>query len=49
MWEMTRYQAYQARLAAHTIGEVFGPGAAFLKLAAAYAPPITDASVHARR
>jgi hypothetical protein len=49
MWEMTRYQAYQARLAAHTIGEVFGPGAAFLKLAAAYAPPITGASMHAGR
>jgi hypothetical protein len=49
MWEMTRYQAYQARLAAHTIGEVFGPGAAFLKLAAAHAPSITGASVHARR
>jgi hypothetical protein len=30
MWEMTRYQAYQARLAAHTVGEVFGPAAAFL-------------------
>ena len=49
MWEMTRYQAYQARLAAHTIGEVFGPAAAFLKLAAAYAPSITGASVDAGR
>ena len=49
MWEMTRYQAYRARLAAHTIGEVFGPAAAFVKLAAAYAPSITDASVHAGR
>jgi len=49
MWETTRYQAYQARLAAHTIGEVFGPAAAFLKLAAAYAPSITGASVHAGR
>jgi hypothetical protein len=49
MWEMTRYQAYQARLAAHTIGEVFGPAAAFLKLAAAYAPSITGAGVHAGR
>jgi hypothetical protein len=47
MWEMTRYQAYQARLAAHTVGEVFGPAAAFLKLAAACAPSITGASVHA--
>jgi hypothetical protein len=49
MWEMTRYQAYQARLAAHTIGEVFGPAAAFLKLAAAYASSITGASAHAGR
>jgi hypothetical protein len=49
MWEMTRYQAYRARLAAHTIGEVFGPAAAFLKLAAAYAPSITGASVQAGR
>ena len=49
MWEMTRYQAYQARLAAHTIGEVFGPAAAFLKLAAAHAPSIADASVQAGR
>jgi hypothetical protein len=48
-WEMTRYQAYQARLASRTVAEVFGPAAAFLKLAAGYASPITDASVHARR
>ena len=47
MWEMTRYQAYRARLAARTIGEVFGPAAAFLKLAAAYTPSITGASAHA--
>jgi hypothetical protein len=46
-WEMTRYQAYEAQLAAHTVGEVFGPAAAFLKLAAANAPSITDASVPA--
>jgi len=49
MWEMTRYQAYQARLAAHTVGEVFGPAAAFLRLAAAYAPSITGASTPAGR
>ena len=47
-WEMTRYEAYQAQLAAHTVGEVFGPAVAFLKLAAANAPSITDASVPAR-
>jgi hypothetical protein len=46
-WEMTRYQAYQARLAAHTVGEVFGPATAFLKLAAANAPSITETSVPA--
>jgi hypothetical protein len=48
-WEMTRYQAYQAELAGHTVGEVFGPAAAFLKLAAANAPAITGASVPAGR
>jgi hypothetical protein len=32
-WEMTRYRAYQAQLAGHTIGETFGRAAAFLKLA----------------
>jgi hypothetical protein len=34
-WEMTRYRAYQAQLAGHTIGETFGRAAAFLKLATA--------------
>jgi hypothetical protein len=48
-WEMTRYQAYQAELAGHTVGEVFGPAAAFLKMAAANAPSITGASVPAGR
>jgi hypothetical protein len=33
-WEMTRYRAYQAKLADHTIGETFGRAAAFLRLAA---------------
>jgi hypothetical protein len=47
VWEMTRYQAYHAQLAAHTVGGVFGPAAAFLKLAAANAPSITDTSVPA--
>jgi hypothetical protein len=49
IWETTRYQAYQARLAAHTMGEVFGPAAAFLKLAAASASSGTGTSVHAGR
>jgi hypothetical protein len=48
-WEMTRYQAYQARLAGHTIGETFARAAAFLKLTAAHAPPIADTSAHATR
>jgi hypothetical protein len=33
-WEMTRYRAYQAQLASHTIGETFDQAAAFLQLAA---------------
>jgi hypothetical protein len=48
-WEMTRYRAYQAHLAGHTVGESFGRAAAFLKLAAANTPAITDASLHASR
>jgi hypothetical protein len=36
-WEMTRYQAYEAQLAGHSIGETFGRAAAFLKLASAQA------------
>jgi hypothetical protein len=31
-WEMTRYQAYQAQLAGHTIGEIFQRVATFLNL-----------------
>ena len=31
VWEMARYQAYQAQLAGHTMEEVFGPAAAFLR------------------
>jgi hypothetical protein len=41
-WEMTRYEAYQAHLAGHPIGEVFERAAAFLKPAAAKATPATD-------
>ena len=47
-WEMARYQAYQAHLAGHTIGETFTRAAAFLKRAAAAAPALTDPSAHAR-
>ena len=42
-WEMTRYQAYQAHLAGHTIGETFTRASAFLKQAVADAPALTDA------
>jgi hypothetical protein len=48
-WETTRYQAYQAQLAGHTIGETFARAVAFLKLAATNTPAITDASAHAAR
>jgi hypothetical protein len=46
-WEMTRYRAYRAHLADHTIGETFGRAVAFLKLAATNAPSITDTTAHA--
>jgi hypothetical protein len=46
-WEMTRYRAYQAQLAGHTIGETFGRAAEFLNLAAANTPAITDTSIQA--
>jgi hypothetical protein len=40
-WEMTRYQAYQAYLAGHAIGEIFGRATAFLNLTAAKATSVT--------
>jgi hypothetical protein len=43
-WEMTRYRAYQAQLAGHTIGESFGRAVAFLELTAANAPSITESA-----
>ena len=46
-WEMTRYRAYQAQIAGHPIGEIFGRAMEFLKLAAANAPSITVVSAHA--
>jgi hypothetical protein len=48
-WEMTRYRAYQAQLAGHTIGETFGRSAAFLALTAARATDIADISAPAAR
>jgi hypothetical protein len=46
-WVIARYQAYQAQLAGHTIGETFTRTTAFLQLAAADAPALTDPSAHA--
>jgi hypothetical protein len=43
-WEMIRYQAYEAQLAGHTVGETFGRAAAFLGIAAGTAAPDIDAS-----
>ena len=48
-WEMSRYQAYQARLAGHTIGEIIARAAAFLKLAAADSPSDVDIRADAAR
>ena len=48
-WEMTRYRAYQAQLAGHSVGETFERAAAFLKLAAAEAAPAADTRAHAGR
>jgi hypothetical protein len=39
---MTRYQAYQAQLAGHPIGETFTRAAEFLQQAVADMPALTD-------
>jgi hypothetical protein len=44
VWEMTRYQAYQAQLAGHTIGDTFTRAAVFLKQAVADTPALTTPS-----
>jgi hypothetical protein len=41
-WEMTRYQAYHAQLAGHTLGEVFRRAATFLTSTAANAGSLAD-------
>jgi hypothetical protein len=41
-WEMSRYRAYQSRLAGHTIGSTFSRVAAFLRLAAEKAACLGD-------
>jgi hypothetical protein len=46
-WAMTRYRAYQAHLAGHTIGETFGRAEAFLQLASATAGAAPDLSTPA--
>jgi hypothetical protein len=46
-WEMTRYRAYQAQLAGHTMGETFERAAGFLLLAAGAGQPATEVSLHA--
>jgi hypothetical protein len=46
-WEMTRYRAYEAQLAGHTVGETFDRAAAFLLLAAEAGQPATDIIVPA--
>ena len=48
-WEMTRYRAYQAQLAGHTVGETFERAAAFLLLAAEAGQPATGVFVPAAR
>jgi len=42
-WEMTRYRAYRAQLAGHSVGETFGRAAEFLRLAAERASLAADA------
>jgi hypothetical protein len=46
-WEMTRYRAYLDRLAGRAIGETFGCTAAFLTMAAAQIPTVTDDAARA--
>jgi hypothetical protein len=46
-WEMTRYRAYDAYLAGHPVGEIFGRAAAFLQLTAAKAAAVTGAPTSA--
>jgi len=44
-WEAARYRAYQARLAGHSLGDVFERAGAFLHRTAAEATVITDLGV----
>ena len=46
-WEKARHRGYQEQLAGRAIGETLSQATAFLKLAAANAQAITDASIQA--
>ncbi len=46
-WEMDRYEAYQAQLAGHTIGETFQRATRFLTLTSEQATPAEPAGAHA--
>ena len=46
-WEMTRYRAYEARLAGQPIGDTFTRAAAFLAMAVARAASVTAVAVDA--
>jgi hypothetical protein len=48
-WEMARYQAYQAQLAGHTAGEIFGRAVAFLQQVSADALPVAGHRLEATR
>jgi hypothetical protein len=48
-WEMTRYRAYQAQLAGHTVGEVFGTAVPFLEQAAVRPPSVIQGSAATQR
>jgi predicted nucleic acid-binding Zn ribbon protein len=52
-WELSRYQAYEAQLAGHTVGEIFTRAATFLTLTVAQASCDQDAGtsdlVHLRQ
>lgn len=43
-WELSRYEAYQDRLAGHTVGETFSQTSRFLDLVARTAKPEADAA-----
>jgi hypothetical protein len=46
-WEMTRYRAYEARLAGYRVGDAFTRAAGFLRMAVARAALSTDVAVDA--